>query len=204
LRPAPRSTIVLISLYARSSSSSWVGRKVRIDRIVRSVLSVSAKNESSPVGLGDREEVRITVHFRSLIKAAAQGIEDNSAIRASSIVYFQFQQVRIRISQCLAKTCWRKSGVTEMPRLEALRSVDIVSAFDERLAFVNTSRAIQNRATTVTWQLSTAQDFMVVKAHYYAYEVLLGSISSKSSRPSSECKTSYSRASTIRQRHATT
>jgi hypothetical protein len=47
---------------------------------VRFVLSVSAKKESSDVGLGTRDSVRVGVQAGSLMSAAHQGICEKCAI----------------------------------------------------------------------------------------------------------------------------
>jgi hypothetical protein len=54
--------------------------------MVRSVASVSAKNESSPEDLGTRDVVLVRVHFGSLRRADTQGIEARRSEMASAIV----------------------------------------------------------------------------------------------------------------------
>jgi hypothetical protein len=86
--PSPNSRMVMSSLYASSPSSSAAGFNVRHFRIVRSVLSVSAKKMSSPEGLRMRDIVGVGVQRSSLIRAAAHGMEENRATALSSMMVF--------------------------------------------------------------------------------------------------------------------
>lgn len=63
-----------------------VGRKVVLLRIVRSVLSVSATNESSPVALGILLTLWYRVQAGSLIMDAAHGIVLRRALTVSSMM----------------------------------------------------------------------------------------------------------------------
>jgi hypothetical protein len=123
--PSPRSTMVTISLYGKSSSASSVGLSVRHARIVRSVARVSAKNESSPEAFGSRDPVVARVHFGSLMRTAAQGEDIRRFSSAPSMMRCAFW----RGGGCFwgvhggdGSALWRKLKAAEVRRADQMPS----------------------------------------------------------------------------------